>query len=59
MQQLKHYIESQGSYYAAAKRHGVTASQLHRLVAKGARVDDEGVIWMPSKTKLNGSKQND
>ena len=40
------------SVYAASAATGVKATQLHRLIDKGALVEPDGTIWIKSKTKL-------
>ena len=39
--------------YAAAKALNVSAMQLKRLVDKGAIVNAEGVIYIPSANRIN------
>ncbi len=41
------------SMYAAAKALNVSAMQLKRLVDKGALVNDDGVVYIPSTSKIN------
>lgn len=53
MKPLSEITNQYRSMYAAAKALNVSAVQLKRLVDKGALVDDEGVIYIPSTTTIN------
>lgn len=55
MKKISAYLENHKSTYAAAKYHGVTATQLQRLEEAGAMVDETGQVWIKSKTKLVGA----
>ena len=52
MKTLKYLIDQHKSYYEAGKQLNVNAQQLKRLVDKGALYNDDGKVFIPSKTKL-------
>ena len=52
MKQIKQVLTRYKSQYASAKANKVTATQLDRLTLVGALVDDEGQVWIKSKTVL-------
>ena len=52
MKQIKQVLTRYKSQYAAAKANEVTATQLDRLTLVGALMDDEGQVWIKSKTVL-------
>ncbi len=53
MKTLKSLIDKYKNYADAGKKLGnVNPQQLKRLVDKGALVDDKGVVYIPSQTKL-------
>lgn len=55
MRSLKQYaISTHGSLYAASRAWKIAETQLRRLVAKNALVDDTGAIWIKSKTEIKG-----
>lgn len=53
MKTLKSLKEKYGTFTVAAKALQIHETQLKRLVKKGALYNESGVIYMPSKTKLN------
>lgn len=52
MKPLMEMTNQYRSMYAAAKALNVSAMQLKRLVDKGALYNENGEIYIPSKTKL-------
>lgn len=55
MKPLSEITNQYRSMYAAAKALNVSAMQLKRLVDKRAMVDDKGVVFIPSTSKLRFS----
>lgn len=56
MKHLSQIVTQYRSVYAAAKALNVSATQLHRLIAKGALVAPSGAVYIESKTKLELKK---
>ena len=53
MKTLKSLIQQYGSCNAASNDLQVHGHQLARLISKGALYNENGEIYIPSKTKLN------
>jgi len=53
MKKLTEILSNFKSMYAAQRALGVRDTTLVRLEAKGAMVDDDGNIWIKSKTVLS------
>ena len=49
---LKEKLSEFKSIYAVGKHYKTDQSQIKALLDKGALIDDDGQIWIPSKTKL-------
>lgn len=56
MKSIKQALSKYKSTYAAAEANDVHAKQLDRLKDKGALVDDNGQVWIKSKTVLPDCK---
>ena len=56
MKPLHEIISRHRSYYAAAIDLDISAMQLKRLVDKGALVNDEGVVFIPSANRIDKDK---
>ena len=53
MKTLKSLKDQYGTCNAAGKALGVHSHQLARLISKGALYNDNGEIYIPSKTKIS------
>lgn len=53
MKPLSEITNQYRSMYAAAKDLNISAVQLKRLIDKGAVVNAEGVIYIPSANRIN------
>jgi len=58
MKKIKQLLTRYKSQYAAGKANKVTATQLDRLTLVGALVDDDGQVWIKSKTILIDLKES-
>lgn len=59
MKTLKSLKDQYGTCHAAGLKLGVHPHQLARLISKGALYNDDGEVYIPSKTKINLSEDSE